>query len=54
MPPVLAYKTLIRNFEDVEHDQKFLKFISKVYESLYNEQMDSNCKFLKDYLLYRN
>lgn len=47
MPPVLAYKTLIRNFEDVEHDQKFLKFISKVYESLYNEQMDSNCKFLK-------
>lgn len=42
MPPVLAYKTLLRKFENVEHDPKFLKFISKVYEAIYNEQMNSN------------
>ena len=42
MPPVLAYKTLLRKFENVDHDPKFLKFISKVYEETYNEQMKSN------------
>ena len=41
MPPVLAYKTLLRKFENVEHDPKFLKFICKVYEAIYNEQMDN-------------
>ncbi len=46
MPPVLAYKTLLRNFENIEHDPKFLKFICKVYEAIYNEQMDSNCELL--------
>lgn len=46
MPPVLAYKTLLRKFEGVEHDPKFLKFISKVYEAIYNEQMESNCELL--------
>ena len=47
MPPVLAYKTLLRNFEGVDHDSKFLKFICKVYESIYNEQKDSDGKFLR-------
>lgn len=42
MPPVLAYKTLLRRFENTPHDPKFLKFISKVYEAIYNEQMNSN------------
>ena len=46
MPPVLAYKTLLRRFENVEHDPKFLKFISKVYEAIYNEQMNSNEELL--------
>ena len=46
MPPVLVYKTLIKKFENVEHDPKFLKFISKVYESIYNEQMNSNEELL--------
>lgn len=46
MPPVLAYKTLLRKFENVEHDPKFLKFISKVYEAIYNEQMNSNEELL--------
>lgn len=68
MPPVLAYKTLLRNFEKIEHDPKFLKFICKVYEAIYNEQMDSNCELLSrlpalqeltsaitsDYELYQN
>lgn len=42
MPPVLAYKTLLKRFENTEHDPKFLKFISKVYEAIYNEQMNNN------------
>lgn len=46
MPPVLAYKTLLKRFENVEHDPKFLKFICKVYESIYNEQMNSNEELL--------
>lgn len=46
MPPVLAYKTLIRKFENIPHDPKFLKFISKVYEAIYNEQMNSNEELL--------
>lgn len=46
MPPVLAYKTLLRKFENVEHDSKFLKFISKVYEAIYNEQMNNNEELL--------
>lgn len=68
MPPVLAYKTLIKTFENVEHDPKFLKFISKVYEAIYNEQMDNNEELLSrlpalqelitaitsDYELYEN
>lgn len=46
MPPVLAYKTLIKRFENTEHDPKFLKFISKVYEAIYNEQMNSKEELL--------
>lgn len=46
MPPVLAYKTLLRKFEDAPHDSKFLRFISKVYESIYNEQMNSKEELL--------
>lgn len=46
MPPILAYKTLLRNFEKFPHDPKFLKFISKVYEAIYNEQMESNEELL--------
>lgn len=46
MPPVLAYKTLVRKFENASHDPKFLKFISKVYEAIYNEQMNSNEELL--------
>lgn len=46
MPPVLAYKTLLRRFEDVPHDSKFLKFIAKVYEAIYNEQMNSGEELL--------
>lgn len=46
MPPVLAYKTLVKKFADYLHDPKFLKFISKVYESIYNEQMASNGELL--------
>ncbi len=46
MPPVLAYKTLLRRFENVKHDPKFLKFICKVYEAIYNEQMNSNEELL--------
>lgn len=47
MPPILAYKTLLRNFEGAPHDPKYLKFICKVYEAIYNEQMDSNGKFVR-------
>ncbi len=68
MPPVLAYKTLLRKFENAKHDPKFLKFISKVYEAIYNEQMNSNEELLSrlpalqelitaitsDYVLYEN
>lgn len=68
MPPVLAYKTLLRKFENVDHDAKFLKFIAKVYEAIYNEQMDSNNELFRrlpslqelitaisgDYELYKN
>ena len=46
MPPVLAYKTLLRKFENNKHDPKFLKFICKVYEAIYNEQMNSNEELL--------
>lgn len=46
MPPVLAYKTLLRKFENNNHDPKFLKFICKVYEAIYNEQMNSNEELL--------
>lgn len=46
MPPVLAYKTLLKKFENNKHDAKFLKFICKVYEAIYNEQMDSNEELL--------
>ena len=46
MPPVLAYKTLLKRFENTEHDPKFLKFICKVYEAIYNEQMNSNEELL--------
>lgn len=46
MPPVLAYKTLLKKFENINHDPKFLKFICKVYEAIYNEQMDSNEQLL--------
>ncbi len=46
MPPVLAYKTLLKKFDNIEHDPKFLKFISKVYEAIYNEQMMSNEELL--------
>lgn len=46
MPPVLAYKTLLNKFENVKHDSKFLKFICKVYEAIYNEQMNSNEELL--------
>lgn len=46
MPPVLAYKTLLKRFENTDHDPKFLKFISKVYEAIYNEQMNSNEELL--------
>lgn len=46
MPPVLAYKTLLKRFENIEHDPKFLKFICKVYEAIYNEQMNSNEELL--------
>ena len=42
MPPVLAYKTLLRNLDNVNHDSKFLKFVCKVYEAIYNEQMENN------------
>lgn len=42
MPPVLAYKSLLKKFEGKKHDPKFLKFICKVYEAIYNEQM--SCK----------
>ncbi len=68
MPPVLAYKTLLRKFENIEHDPKFLKFICKVYEAVYNEQMNNNEELLSrlpalqelitaitsDYILYEN
>jgi len=68
MPPVLAYKTLLRNFDGINHDAKFLKFICKVYEAIYNEQMNSNEELLSrlpalqeltaaitsDYELYEN
>lgn len=47
MPPVLAYKTLLKNLEGMDHDPKYLKFICKVYEAIYNEQMESNGKFLR-------
>lgn len=40
MPPVLAYKTLLRKLDSVNHDPKFLKFVCKVYEAIYNEQMN--------------
>ena len=46
MPPVLAYKTLVKRFENTEHDPKFLKFICKVYEAIYNEQMNNNEELL--------
>ena len=46
MPPVLAYKTLLKRFEDKPHDPKFLKFISKVYEAIYNEQRNHNNELL--------
>lgn len=46
MPPVLAYKTLLKRFENTEHDPKFLKFICKVYEAIYNEQMNNNEELL--------
>lgn len=46
MPPVLVYKTLLRKFENIEHNPKYLKFISKVYEAIYNEQMNSNGELL--------
>ncbi len=46
MPPVLAYKTLLRKFENTEHDPKFLKFICKVYEAIYNEQKNNNNELL--------
>lgn len=46
MPPVLAYKTLLKRFENADHDPKFLKFICKVYEAIYNEQMKSNEELL--------
>ena len=46
MPPILAYKTLVKKFADYPHDPKFLRFISKVYESIYNEQMASNGELL--------
>ena len=46
MPPVLAYKTLLKTFENTEHDPKFLKFICKVYEAIYNEQMNSSEELL--------
>ena len=42
MPPVLAYKALLRKFETSPHDPKFLNFISKVYEAIYNEQTSEN------------
>ena len=42
MPPVLAYKTLLKNLDNVNHDPKFLKFVCKVYEAIYNEQMENN------------
>lgn len=42
MPPVLAYKTLLKKFDSVNHDPKFLKFVCKVYEAIYNEQMNNN------------
>lgn len=68
MPPVLAYKTLLRKFENADHDAKFLKFTAKVYEAIYNEQMDSNNELFRrlpalqelttaitgDYELYKN
>ncbi len=68
MPPVLAYKTLLKKFETTEHDPKFLKFICKVYEAIYNEQMNNNEELLSrlpalqelmtaissDYELYEN
>lgn len=68
MPPVLAYKTLLKKFDGASHDPKFLKFICKVYEAVYNEQMDSNEELLErlpalqelataitsDYLLYED
>lgn len=47
MPPVLAYKTLLKNFDGKEHDPKFLKFICKVYEAIYNEQKEASGKFLR-------
>lgn len=46
MPPVLAYKTLVKNFNATAHDSKFLKFVCKVYEAIYNEQMNSSEKVL--------
>ena len=46
MPPVLAYKTLLYKLENTDYDPKFLKFVSKVYESIYNEQMDNNMELL--------
>lgn len=68
MPPVLAYKTLLKKLENVNHDSKFLRFVSKVYEAIYNEQIESNGEFLSrmpalqelitaitgDYELYEN
>ena len=46
MPPVLVYKTLVRKFEHAPHDSKFLRFTCKVYEAIYNEQMNSEDQFL--------
>lgn len=46
MPPVLAYKTLLKRFDDKPHDPKFLKFIAKVYEAIYNEQLNHDNELL--------
>lgn len=68
MPPVIVYKTLLRKLENVVYDSKFLRFICKVYEVIYNEQMTSNEELLSrlpalqelitaitgDYELYEN
>ena len=46
MPPVLAYKALLKVFKNSEHDAKFLKFVCKVYEAIYNEQMNNDGRLL--------